>query len=236
MYKKFFPGFAGPPYLGEWGSYLPGSLYYVTVGTTLFLFKYNALYNIEVLGVFDIPLLEQQRYDYCSMSYNPTELVTGYSYAPHSVFSTEDSTTRSSTMSSSTSGYSSTDSESTTKMTDTFSEKVRGSNLSSAYYSSASATQPVSQAQNSYMPSYLRDCTLYRHFAFLCHWRKGDIYFPGRAKFRWICKRLQKFWRWNLSQELLEKILSRNITSTLFFTPRGRKSYAPLFWWKSHAR
>jgi len=90
-------------------------------------------------------------------SYNPTELVTGYSYAPHSVFSTEDSTTRSSTMSSSTSGYSSTDSESTTKMTDTFSEKVRGSHLSSTYYSSASATQPVSQAQNSYMPSYLRD-------------------------------------------------------------------------------
>ena len=34
MYKKNFPGFAGPPYLGG-GSYLPGGFYYVTVGTKI---------------------------------------------------------------------------------------------------------------------------------------------------------------------------------------------------------
>ena len=34
MYKKNFPGFAGPPYLGG-GSYLPGGFYYVTVGTII---------------------------------------------------------------------------------------------------------------------------------------------------------------------------------------------------------
>merc|ERR1719354_859325 len=112
------------------------------------------------------PMTSHQRYSSLSCHsgmqtfYNPTELVTGYSYAPRSVFSTEDSSTRSSTMSSSTSGYSSTDSESASKLTlSPFSEKNRGSHVSSTtgYYSSTSGTQALSQPQNSYMPSYLRD-------------------------------------------------------------------------------